>query len=508
MPLPVPSPPPPRDAGLPDPSPLTGVTGPEPARERVLLVSVDGVAPRFVAPEGMPNLCGLARQGAGCFTARTVTPPWTRTAHASLLRGSAPGVHRIFGNSGAADPEGPPSVLAAARAAGLTTAAATCWTQLDSLIEPAALTHRLFVDAGYDPADDRLLIGQLGVLYAHSAPDVTFAYLAAPDLAGHDHGWGSPEYLDALAHADTSLGLLLEAAGPETAVVVTTDHGGISKSHDLDELGDAVSEADVLETFVVVRSQRLQPGSMWAQASILDVAPTVADLAGFAADPDWAGTSLIGRQQPMAEHLLGMIEALAAHSYGENLSMLSHVLQTAEQAQDRSADDELVVAALLHDIGHLLGEAGTHGRPDHAELGAAWLRPWLPATITEPIRLHVAAKRHLVGADPGYADRLSSASRITLAQQGGPFGPAESERFLAEPHAARAMLLRECDDAGKQPETQPGKEPDGQPRLSAAALAEQRPRIEAALAAGPVDPAGRARPVAAPSAGISTPARA
>ncbi len=491
-----------RPAGLASGASRDPVAGPASgaAGEPVLLVSIDGVAPRFVTPEGMPSLCGLLRQGAGCFAARTVTPPWTRVAHASLLRGADPTVHGLTDNSAEPVPEGPPSVLAVARAAGLSTAAANCWRQLDSLIEPDALTHRLFVDAGYDPADDRLGVEQLSLLYSRSAPDVTFAYLAAPDLAGHDHGWGSAAYLDALTSADADLGMLLRSAGPGTAVVVTTDHGGAGSNHDLGGLDDGGSADDVLDTFVVARSKRLAPGSMWTAASILDVAPTVADLAGIAPHPCWSGSSLIGREQPMAEHLMSMLESLAEHSYGENLSMLAHVLQTAAHVQaacpasgdggsqsaalsasqaDAAArgDDELVVAALLHDIGHLLGETGTHGRADHAELGAAFLRPWLPATVVEPIRLHVAAKRHMVAADPAYGERLSDASRITLQQQGGPFDAAGSERFGAEAHAGRAMLLRVCDDLGKQP---------GSPT---AGLDEYRLGIEAALAAGPIDPA-------------------
>ena len=65
----------------------------------VVLVSLDGIAPRFVTPERMPHLCGLARAGASCFTARTVAPPWTRVVHASMLLGVDPDVHGLVDNS-------------------------------------------------------------------------------------------------------------------------------------------------------------------------------------------------------------------------------------------------------------------------------------------------------------------------------------------------------------------------------------------------------------------------
>ena len=111
----------------------------------------------------------------------------------------------------------------------------------------------------------------------------------------------------------------------------------------------------------------------------------------------------------------------------------------------------LVLAALLHDIGHVVGDAGDWGDPDHAAAGARFLQPMLPADVVEPIRLHVDAKRYLVAVDADYASQLSHASQVTLRQQGGPFTRDEVAEFAALPHAERAIQLRRADDAGKQP---------------------------------------------------------
>ncbi|MDH3293730.1 MAG: TauD/TfdA family dioxygenase [Acidimicrobiia bacterium] len=435
----------------------------------VVMVSIDGVAPRFISPERMPNLTALARAGGGCFTAQTVDPPLTRPVHASMLRGVEPRSHRLFDNGLAPIAGSPPSFLAAARQAGLVTASFNNWLQIETLLEPQASTFRCFIDAGYDPAEDELMVDLLAQVVRRSTPDVSFVYFCRPDLAGHDFGWGSDPYLESLYLVDQTFGRLVELVDGAD-LVVTTDHGGLGTRHH-----EAVDE--IMTTFVAVRSARIEPGSFWSEASVLDIAPTVADLAGFAPDGNWQGRSLIGHQQSLLDRLLGLLQESSNRRYGEDLSMLAHALQTATAMEASDADDDLIVAALLHDIGHLLGRAGAHGYPDHAEAAAAFLGPWLPAPITVPIRLHVAAKRHLVGSDPAYLDQLSPASKITLQQQGGPFADDGSAAFLNEPHAERAIALRTSDDRGKDP------------NLPFRPLDDYRPRLARALTNGPVDAA-------------------
>jgi [1-hydroxy-2-(trimethylamino)ethyl]phosphonate dioxygenase len=140
--------------------------------------------------------------------------------------------------------------------------------------------------------------------------------------------------------------------------------------------------------------------------------------------------------------------------FGEPVTVLEHSLQAAWIIQRGGGQETLVAAALLHDLGHLLhveGEDAAHRGLDtrHEELGVAALAGHLPAAVLDPIRMHVAAKRYLCFAEPGYLKALSPASVESLALQSGPMTAREAEAYLAAPHAREAVRLRRADDAAK-----------------------------------------------------------
>jgi predicted HD phosphohydrolase len=135
----------------------------------------------------------------------------------------------------------------------------------------------------------------------------------------------------------------------------------------------------------------------------------------------------------------------------EPVSALAHALQCAQLAEWADADNTLVAAALLHDLGQLLDEAPL--QEDSHELRPLTLLAsggFGPAVL-EPIRLHVQAKRYLVASDMRYAERLSDASRYSLSLQGGRMNAEEGQVFMAQPHASRALQLRRWDDLAKHP---------------------------------------------------------
>ncbi len=140
--------------------------------------------------------------------------------------------------------------------------------------------------------------------------------------------------------------------------------------------------------------------------------------------------------------------------HGEAVTQLEHALQCAALAEEAGEPAEVIAAALLHDIGHLLHGHGEdyldHGVNDrHEELGARFLAGAFGTAVTEPIRLHVPAKRYLCTARPGYFVQLSPTSVRSLELQGGPMTAEEVAEFEAHPHFRAAAKVREYDDSAK-----------------------------------------------------------
>jgi [1-hydroxy-2-(trimethylamino)ethyl]phosphonate dioxygenase len=141
-------------------------------------------------------------------------------------------------------------------------------------------------------------------------------------------------------------------------------------------------------------------------------------------------------------------------TYGEGVSQLEHALQCAVCAERDGAAPALIAATLLHDIGHLVHDlpqdiADQGIDTQHESLGSAWLSQHFGPAVTEPVRLHVAAKRYLATTEAGYFELLSPASVQSLRLQGGPMSDEECARFAAEPFADDAVRLRRWDDEGK-----------------------------------------------------------
>jgi predicted HD phosphohydrolase len=142
---------------------------------------------------------------------------------------------------------------------------------------------------------------------------------------------------------------------------------------------------------------------------------------------------------------------------GEPVSQLEHALQAAALARAARASRSEVLAALFHDIGHLIAPAGAAemdglGIVDHEGIGADWLAALgFDAQLCTLVRSHVQAKRYLARRKAGYYERLSDASRGTLRFQGGPMSETEAAAFEADPLFAAKVRLRAWDEAAKDP---------------------------------------------------------
>lgn len=140
---------------------------------------------------------------------------------------------------------------------------------------------------------------------------------------------------------------------------------------------------------------------------------------------------------------------------GEPVTMAEHMLQGATIAEENGQDELIIVAALLHDIGHFTSEFGTFTMEDtqdryHEEAGAVVLDRFFPSVVTDCVRYHVAAKRYLCATRPEYFRRLSEASIHSLNLQGGPMSDEEVTEFEKNPNLKEIIAVRYLDDAGKR----------------------------------------------------------
>lgn len=154
------------------------------------------------------------------------------------------------------------------------------------------------------------------------------------------------------------------------------------------------------------------------------------------------------------QQIRAAFERRGNESYGEGVSQLEHAIQCAAFAQRDGASPALIAAAYLHDIGHLLHDlpqdiADRGVDTQHESTGSAWLSQYFGPELTEPVRMHVAAKRYLAATEAGYFDLLSDASKLSLKLQGGPMTAAQTAAFEAEPFFADALRLRRWDEEGK-----------------------------------------------------------
>ncbi|MCX2492811.1 HD domain-containing protein [Pedobacter sp. PF22-3] len=161
--------------------------------------------------------------------------------------------------------------------------------------------------------------------------------------------------------------------------------------------------------------------------------------------------------QALVNQIFNLYEKYGNQDYiGEPVSQLEHMSQAASLAMAEGYDDEVVLAAFFHDIGHLCayGEAvesmNGMGNLDHEQIGADYLlERGFSARLAKLVNGHVIAKRYLTFKYPEYYEKLSPASRVTLDFQGGPMNKEEALVFEKDPDADTIIRLRHWDDEAK-----------------------------------------------------------
>lgn len=161
------------------------------------------------------------------------------------------------------------------------------------------------------------------------------------------------------------------------------------------------------------------------------------------------------RHEQVIAEVFGLYERFGDNDYiGEPVSQIEHMSQAAELAMAEGFDDEVVLAAFFHDIGHLCAEGGESmggfGVVSHERLGADYLRrAGFSERLARLVEYHVQAKRYLTLREPGYYERLSEASRRTLEYQGGVMSAEEAVAFERDPLCEVSLRMRQWDERAK-----------------------------------------------------------
>ena len=264
---------------------LTGVT------EHVVLVSIDGLRPDAIPTFETPTLRRLIREGSSTLSASTILPSKTLPSHTSMLTGLPPDVHQVLWNTPASLKKKSvrvPTVFEIAREKGLLTAAFFSKSKFESLQLPGSLDYSQAPGGwfGYWPADRT--VRDIERYLETERPHLLFVHLGDPDHAGHDAGWMSEKYGEAVQQVDASLSKIITMAersfGPGAfTLIVTADHGGHDRNHGSSDPRDVTIPW-------IAWGRSVAPATLDRSVQTFDTAATVLWLLGVQKPASWAAT--------------------------------------------------------------------------------------------------------------------------------------------------------------------------------------------------------------------------
>ncbi len=252
----------------------------------VVLVLIDGMRPDALQHADTPTMDRLIASGAHTMTARTVMPSITLPVHASLFLGVMPDRHGNTTNTWTPPARPIPGLIDLVHQTGGKTAAFYNWEQLRDVSRPGSLDASFFIKDTHSPNGDTMIAHLASAWLTHNQPALTFIYFGHTDQAGHDHGWMSQPYLNAIANADRCIAMIVNALPADATLIVTSDHGGHAQTHGTD------SDEDMTIPFIISGPSIPSAHRIQSSLHVTDVAPTIAHLLGLDSPAEWTGTSI------------------------------------------------------------------------------------------------------------------------------------------------------------------------------------------------------------------------
>ncbi len=255
---------------------------------KVLLILADGMRADALEACGNPFVGEFLRGSAYTLRARTVMPSVTLPCHMSLFHSVTPQRHGILSNTYT-----PQVRYVSGLFDHLSEAKKSCaffydWEELRDLSRPGAVEYSQYLHGHKLPSQETMRRNADAAVACirESAPDFVFLYFGHPDTTGHACGWMSPEYKTAVHDVWTNIQRVVGALPEEYAVIVTADHGGHDRIHGLEV------DEDMTIPFVL-HAADIPAGELGREVSIIDIAPTIAQLLGVSPCEDWDGKSIL-----------------------------------------------------------------------------------------------------------------------------------------------------------------------------------------------------------------------
>lgn len=255
---------------------------------KVILISIDGMRPDGLKMCGNPYLSELMKISSYTFDARTVFPSITLPCHLSMFHSVPPQRHGTLNNTYVTPVHPVSGLFEQVKNAGKLSAMFYGWEPLRDIGRPGSLYAAEYFNAyTFDHTDNVLTEKALSYIELVK-PDFVFLYLVETDeKGGHDNGWMTEPYLECIKLAIDNVKKVIEAAGDEYTVIVTADHGGHERRH-----GTDMPEDMTIPMFFC--GKQFEKGRELSGISILDIAPTIADILEVPRPREWEGKSLIG----------------------------------------------------------------------------------------------------------------------------------------------------------------------------------------------------------------------
>lgn len=256
--------------------------------KKTILISIDGMRPDGFLACGNPFCKTMMELGSYTLKARSVFPSKTLPCHLSIFHSVPPQRHGVTTNTFVPFPHPVESLFEKIKAMGGISAMYYGWEPIRDISSPLSLKYADFICARQDDDTDRALTDRALERIEKSKPDFVFLYLVETDeKGGHDNGWMSTEYLGYISTAIDQVERVYREVGNEYTILVTADHGGHDRAH-----GTDLDEDMTIPMFFI--GDEFTPGKEWNdEISLLELAPTIADVMGIPLSSDWEGRSLL-----------------------------------------------------------------------------------------------------------------------------------------------------------------------------------------------------------------------